>query len=422
MIALLLFGGFALFLILGVPVAFGIALTSLGAILYQGYPMALFGQRLFTSVDSFPLMAIPLFMLAGSLMGHGGITRRIINLALALVGNIRGSLAHVVTTSGVIMGGVSGSGVADVAALGSVMIPEMKKRNYDAGFSAALVASSGSLALILPPSIAIIIYGVSNQASIGDLFLAAIAPGILIGLGFALYSYVYAVRHGYPTEGRVSGAEKWARFKEASWALMMPVIIIGGIRMGVFTPTEGGAVVAVYAFLVGLFVYKEFTLTDIPKICMEAAIATAVIAAIIAATSLFGWLLTNARLPQTIAGAILGLTENKILLLLLINLMLLVVGMFLDSGPAILLMTPILGPVAAHMGVDPVQFGLIMVINLTIGLLTPPVGTALYLASSISGVPVMKLSRAMLPFIGIMLAVLALVTYVPGFTSWALTK
>lgn len=422
MIAFLLFGGFALFLILGVPVAFGIALTSLGAILYQGYPMALFGQRLFTSVDSFPLMAIPLFMLAGSLMGHGGITRRIINLALALVGNIRGSLAHVVTTSGVIMGGVSGSGVADVAALGSVMIPEMKKRNYDAGFSAALVASSGSLALILPPSIAIIIYGVSNQASIGDLFLAAIAPGILIGLGFALYSYVYAVRHGYPTEGRVSGAEKWQRFKEASWALMMPVIIIGGIRMGVFTPTEGGAVVAVYAFLVGLFVYKEFTLADIPKICMEAAIATAVIAAIIAATSLFGWLLTNARLPQTIAGAILGLTENKILLLLLINLMLLVVGMFLDSGPAILLMTPILGPVAAHMGVDPVQFGLIMVINLTIGLLTPPVGTALYLASSISGVPVMKLSRAMLPFIGIMLAVLALVTYVPGFTSWALTR
>jgi len=336
MIAFLLFGGFALFLILGVPVAFGIALTSLGAILYQGYPMALFGQRLFTSVDSFPLMAIPLFMLAGSLMGHGGITRRIINLALALVGNIRGSLAHVVTTSGVIMGGVSGSGVADVAALGSVMIPEMKKRKYDAGFSAALVASSGSLALILPPSIAIIIYGVSNQASIGDLFLAAIAPGILIGLGFALYSYVYAVRHGYPTEGRVSGAEKWARFKEASWALMMPVIIIGGIRMGVFTPTEGGAVVAVYAFLVGLFVYKEFTLADIPKICMEAAIATAVIAAIIAATSLFGWLLTNARLPQTIAGAILGLTENKIMLLLLINLMLLVVGMFLDSGPAIL--------------------------------------------------------------------------------------
>ena len=249
--------------------------------------------------------------------------------------------------------------------------------------------------------------------------MAAIAPGLLIGLLFAVYSYFYARKHGYPTEGRVSGAEKW---KEASWALMMPVIIIGGIRMGVFTPTEGGAVVAVYAFLVGIFVYKEITLQKIPAICMEAAIGTAVIAAIIAATSLFGWLLTNAQLPQTIAGAILGLTENRILLLLLINLMLLVVGMFLDSGPAILLLTPILAPVAGHLGVDPVQFGLIMVINLTIGLLTPPVGTAMYLASSISGVSILRLSRAMLPFWGIMLAVLMLVTYVPGFTSWALSN
>lgn len=422
MIALILFGGFALFLVLGLPVAFGIALAGLGGILYQGFPMALFGQRLFASVDSFPLMAIPLFMLAGSLMGHGGITRRIINLALALVGNIRGSLAHVVSVSGVIMGGISGSGVADVAALGSVMIPEMKQRKYDASFSAALVACSGSLGLIIPPSIAIIIYGVSTQSSIGDLFVAAIAPGLLIGLLFAVYSYFYARKHGYPTEGKVSGAEKWRRLKDASWALMMPVIIIGGIRMGVFTPTEGGAVVAAYAFFVGIFVYKEITIQKIPTICIEAAIGTAVIAAIIAATSLFGWLLTNAQLPQAIAASILGLTENRILLLLLINLMLLVVGMFLDSGPAILLLTPILAPVAGHLGVDPVQFGLIMVINLTIGLLTPPVGTALYLASSISGVSIYRMSRAMLPFWGIMLGVLMLVTYVPGFTSWALSN
>lgn len=422
MIALILFGGFALFLLLGMPVAFGIALAGLAGLAYQGFPMALFGQRLFASVDSFPLMAIPLFMLAGALMSHGGITRRIINLALALVGNIRGSLAHVVALSGVTMGGISGSGVADVAALGSVMIPEMKKRNYDAGFSAALVACSGSLGLIIPPSIAIIIYGVANQTSIGDLFMAAIAPGLLIGLGFAIYSYFYARKQGYPVEGKVSGVEKWRRLKEASWALMMPVIIIGGIRAGIFTPTEGGAVVAVYAFLVGTFVYKEITLRKIPQICIEAAIGTAVIAAIIAATSLFGWLLTNAQLPQAIAGSILSLTENRILLLLLINLMLLVAGMFLDSGPAILLLTPILAPVAAHLDVDPVQFGLIMVINLTIGLLTPPVGTAMYLASSISGVSILKLARAMLPFWAIMFGVLMLVTYFPGFTSWAHSK
>lgn len=422
MISFILFGGFAFFLLIGLPVAFGIAMAALIAILYLDFPIAVFAQRLFTSVDSFPLMAIPLFMLAGSLMGHGGITRRIINFALSLVGNIRGSLAHVVSVSGVIMGGVSGSGVADVAALGTVMIPEMKKRNYDAGFSAALVASSGSLALILPPSIAIIIYGVSAQASIGDLFLAAVAPGLAIGFGFAVYSYFYARKHGYPKEGRVSHAEKWARFKDASWSLMMPVIIIGGIRMGIFTPTEGGAVVAAYAFIIGMFIYKEITVSKIPQICIEAAIGTAVIAAIIAATSLFGWLLTNAQLPQMIAAAILGLTDNAILLLLLINVMLLIVGMFLDSGPAILLMTPILAPVATQLGVDPVQFGLIMVINLTIGLLTPPVGTALYLASSISGVSVMKLTRAMLPFWAVMIAVLLLVTYWPGFTSWALSR
>lgn len=422
MISLILFGGFALFLVLGLPVAFGIAIASLAAILYLGYPMALFGQRLFTSVDSFPLMAVPLFMLAGALMGHGGITSRIISFALSIFGNVRGSLAQVVSASGVVMGGVSGSGVADVAALGSVMIPEMKKRKYDAGFSAALVACSGSLALILPPSIAIIIYGVAAQASIGDMFLAAIAPGLMIGAGFSLYAYVFARMKGYPVEGAVSWAEKWLRFKDASWALMMPVIIIGGIRMGVFTPTEGGAVVAVYAFLVGTFVYKEITFAKIPQICIEAAIGTAVVAAVIAATSLFGWLLTNAQLPQMIANTILGLSDNPIILLLLINVMLLIIGMFVDSGPAILLMTPILLPVAHQIGVDPVQFGLIMVINLTIGLLTPPVGTALYVASSISGVTILKLARAMLPFWGIMLFVLMLVTYWPGFTTWAVTK
>lgn len=422
MIPLILFGGFALFLVLGLPVAFGIAIASLGAILYQGYPMALFGQRLFTSVDSFPLMAIPLFMLAGALMGHGGITSRIISFALSIFGNVRGSLAQVVSASGVVMGGVSGSGVADVAALGTVMIPEMKKRKYDVSFSAALVACSGSLALILPPSIAIIIYGVSAQASISDMFLAAIAPGLAIGAGFSLYAYYYARKHGYPVEGGVGWAEKWRRFKDASWALMMPVIIIGGIRMGIFTPTEGGAVVAVYAFLVGMFIYKEITFADVPKICMEAAVGTAVVSVIIAATSLFGWLLTNAQLPQAIATAILGLSDDPLLLLLLINIMLLVVGMFLDSGPAILLMTPILGPVATQIGVDPVQFGLIMVINLTIGLLTPPVGTALYVASSISGMSILRLTRALLPFWGIMLSVLMLVTYWPGFTSWAFSK
>jgi tripartite ATP-independent transporter DctM subunit len=422
MLGLVLFGGFAVFLFLGLPVGFGLALASLGAITYNNYPIAVFAQRMFTAVDSFPLMAIPLFMLAGSLMSHGGITSRIISFTLAFVGGIRGSLGHVVSISGIILGGISGSGVADVAALGSVMIPEMKKRNYSDSYSAALVACSGSIGLIIPPSIAIIIYGVTTQASIGDLFVAAIAPGVLIGLGFLAYSYYFAVKKGYPTEGQVGGAEKWRRFKDAIWALLMPVIIIGGIRGGIFTPTEGGAVISVYAFLVGLFVYKEITVRNIPVICMEAAIGTATIATIIAATSLFGWLLSSEQIPQHITRVLLGITENKYLLLLLINLLLLVAGMFLDSGPAIMLLAPILFPVIVSLHVHPVQFGLLMVINLTIGLLTPPVGTAMYVASNISGVSMGRLTRAFVPFWGIMLAVLMLVTYIPGFTTWAVTR
>ncbi|WP_337997567.1 TRAP transporter large permease [Oleispirillum naphthae] len=421
MLTLILFGGFAILLFLGLPVGFGLALASLGAIAYSGYPLALFGQRMFTAVDSFPLMAIPLFMLAGSLMSHGGITRRIIDFTLSFVGNIRGSLGHVVALSGVIMGGISGSGVADVAALGSVMIPEMRKRKYEDGFSAALVACSGSIGLIIPPSIAIIIYGVTTQSSIGDLFLAAIAPGVLIGLGFLAYSYAFAVKRGYPIEGRVGGAEKWRRFKDAAWALAMPIIIIGGIRCGVFTATEGGAVVAVYALFVGVCVYREITLRNLPEICMEAAIGTAIIGTIIAATSLFGWLLASEQIPQQITQALLAVTDNKYLLLLLINLLLLVTGMFIDSGPAIMLLAPILVPVAVDLHVDVVQFGLLMVINLTIGLLTPPVGTAMYVASNISGVPMLRLTRSLLPFWAVMIAVLMLVTYVPGFTTWAVS-
>lgn len=420
MIGTILFCGFFLFLLIGLPVGFGLALSSLAAVLYSHYPLTVFTQRMFTAVDSFPLMAIPLFMLAGALMSHGGITRRIIDFALSFVGGVRGSLGHVVAISGVIMGGISGSGVADAAALGSVMIPEMKKREYDIGFSAALVACSGSIGLIIPPSIAIIIYGVTAQASIGDLFMAAVLPGVMIGSGFLLYSYWFARKHNYPSEGKVSGKERWRRFREALWALMMPVIIIGGIRCGIFTATEGGAVISVYALVVGMFIYKEITISKLPTIFMEAAISTAIISLIIAATSLFGWLLASEQIPQHITNGLLSLTDNKFVLLLLINLILLVFGMFIDSAPAIMLLAPILVPVVMKLGMSPIQFGLVMVINLTIGLLTPPVGTAMYVASNISGVPIGRLSRSLIPFWLVMLTVLALMTYCPALTIWKL--
>lgn len=415
--AAILFGLFLVLLILGVPIGFVLALSSVGAMFSADYPLVILSQRLFTALDSFPFMAIPLFMLAGSIMSHGGITKRIVDFALSIFGNIKGALAHVVATSGIMMGGISGSGVADTAALGAVMVPEMKKRKYDAGFSAALVAASGSIGLIIPPSIALIIYGVTTQSSIGDLFVAGIIPGVAIGVGFFIYSYFVARKKDYPKEGKVSVKGVWTSFKKAVWSLLMPVIIILGIRGGVFTATEGGAIISVYAFFISAFIYKEIKLKDIPKIFYDAALSTAVISTIIASTSLFGWLLSSEQIPQKITAFLLGITDNPILLLLIINLLLLFVGMFLDSGPAIMILAPILAPVAQSLGVDMVQFGIIMVINLTIGLLTPPVGTSMYVASNVSGVPIMQLAKKLMPFWLIMITVLLLITFIPGITT-----
>ena len=415
----ILFTAFLFFLVLGIPVSFGLSIASIGAIFQGGYPIAVIAQRMFNAVNTTSLMAIPLFMLAGSLMGHGGISRRIIDFVLCIVGKYKGALAYVVAITGVILGGISGSGVADTAAIGGIMIPQMKEKGYDASFSAALTACSGAIGIIIPPSITIIIYGCTVNASIGTMFMAAILPGIAIGVGFLIYSYFVAKKYNYPCAETVSGHELWKRFKSAVWALMMPVIILVGIRGGVFTPTEGGAVISVYALLISFFVYKELKLRDLPGIFLEAAISAATIGMIIAATSLFSWLLTSERIPTAITNWMIGLTDNSYLLLLLINILLLFTGMFLDSGPAVMLLAPILAPVAQACGLSLETFGLVMVINLCMGLLTPPVGTAMYVSSNISGVGIPKLSRSLLPFLGIMFIVLMLITYIPGLTAWA---
>lgn len=422
MLYALLGSTFVLFLVLGLPIAFVLAVSSVSACFYLDYPLDIMCQRFFTAIDSFPLMAIPLFMLAGSFMSKGGITEAIISFALSIVGGIRGSLAHVVAISGVIMGGISGSGVADTAALGTVMVPEMKKRGYSVEFSAALVAASGAIGLIIPPSIAIIIYGVTTQSSIGDLFLAAIIPGVGIGLGFLTYSWWYTRKHNYPAEGKVPFKEMVHRFRIAFWALMMPVMIIWGIRGGVFTPTEGGAVVAVYAMVLSLFVYRKITFKDILPICINAAVNTAAIAIIIAATSLFGWILASERIPQMLSAALVSITENRYILITIVIGLLLICGMFLDSSPAILLLCPILAPAMQAVGINLVQFGIVMVVVLTIGLLTPPVGTALFVSSNVTKVPLTRLSMHVLPFIGVMLAVALLIAYVPEVVTWVESK
>lgn len=408
---------FIVLLLLGVPVGFVVALSSLGAILYLDIPLHILPQRFFTAVDSFSLMAIPLFMVAGSLMSHGTLTRRIVNFALSFLGSIKGSLAQVVALTGIAMGGISGSGVADTAAIGSILYPEMKHRGYDEGFSAALIASSGSIGLIIPPSVALIIFGVTTQASIGDLFIAGIIPGIMIGAGFMLYSYYVARRHNYPTEGKTSLSEKIKKLKAASLALIMPLLIIIGIRGGIFTPTEGGAIISAYALFVSLFIYRDLKITDLPKIFFDAALSTATISIIICGTSLFTWLLAREQIPQRLSHTLLSITDNHLLLVILMIVILLIVGMFIDSGPAIMILAPILTPVATQIGMSLVQFGLMMVITLTIGLLTPPVGTALYVSSNISKVPIARLSKSLLPFWGIMVLIALLVAFVPGLTS-----
>lgn len=421
--ALVMFIIFLVLVFIGVPISFALGISSIFTLVaIGGYPIAIVAQRMFAAVDSFPLMAIPFFMLAGLLMDRGGITKRIIDFSLGIVGNIKGALAQVVSVTAIIMGGISGSGVANTAAIGSIMIPEMKRRGYDEYFSAALVACSGSIGLIIPPSIAMIIYGVSAQVSIGDLFMGGIIPGVGIGAGLMVMSYFIAKKNDYPVEGRVGKREALNRFKKSIWALLMPVIIIVGIRMGVFTPTEGGCVAAVYALVIGMFVHKDVKPNQVLKIFADAVIITASISFLIATSSLFSWILTAEQIPQMVTRFFLSLTNNKYVMLLLINLLLIIVGMFIDSGPAIILLAPILVPVASAMGINLVQFGVMMVINLTTGLLTPPVGTALFVASNISGLSLGKLSIAIIKFLLVLYAVLLLTAYVPFLTTWAIPK
>lgn len=407
---------FLVFLFLGLPVGFAIILSTLSGLIIQQEPLALISQRFFTAIDSFSLMAIPLFMFAGSIMSKGTITKRLIDFALVIFYKSRGALAKVVTVTGIVMGGISGSGVADTAALGSILFPEMKDRNYDQGFSAAVIASSGSIGLIIPPSIALIVYGVSTQTSIGDLFMGGLVPGIIIGLCFLLYCHFVATKNNYPKENNISKEEKIKKFKDSIFALFMPVIIIVGIRGGIFTPTEGGAIVSMYALIISIFVYKDIKLKDLKSICLDAALSTAAITLIICATSALTWFLASNEIPQRVSMYIISLTDNKLALILLMSFLLLIVGMFIDSSPAIMMLSPILYPIASSIGINPVQFGVFMVILLTVGLLTPPVGTALYVVSNISKISIEKISKSLMPFWFIMISVAIFVALFPILT------
>ena len=410
---------FILILATGASIGVGLALSS-AIVLYAiiDMPLIVVVQRMFTSVDSFSFMAVPFFMLAGAFMSAGGVTKRIVDFSMALVGALAGGLALVVAVAGMFFAALSGSSAATTAAIGSAMIDEMEKRGYPRSFAAAVVASGGTVGIVIPPSITMVVYGSIANTSIADLFLGGFAPGILMGLSMCLVSWVIAKKNGYKGEGQFSLMRALRSFRECFWALMMPVIILGGIYGGIFTPTEAAAVAAVYGALVGFFVYKELTLKDIPKTLLSAAYNTTMIMFVVGAANVFGWILTNAQVPHALAQNFTHLTNSPIVFLMLVNLLLLFIGTLINASAAVVILTPILLPVALTMGIDPMFFGVLMVVNLAIGCITPPVGLDLFIVSSITGISIDKVTAKVMPYLLILLVDLVILTYIPSIITF----
>lgn len=410
---------FLVFLLIGLPVVFGM-LAAPGILLWlngQERDLTLLYRNLYNGIDSFPLMAIPFFMLAGELMNRGGITLRLVEFAQALMGHFRGGLAHVNILSSMLFAGLSGSAVADTSALGSMLIPAMEKQGYTRRFAAAITAASSVIGPIIPPSGIMIIYAYVMGESVAALFLAGIVPGILVGVGLMLVVKLMADKYDFPIASR---RQTWPERGQASlkafFPLMTPVIILGGILGGVFTPTEAAAVAVLYALVISLFVLRTMRISELPDVLGRAALTSAVVLLLVGAAMSFKTVVSLSQTPQMMADWILTLTANPLLLLLLINLLLFVVGMFLDAGPAIIILAPILGPVFTGMGVDSVHFAIIMCVNLTVGLATPPMGLVLFVAAAVSGEKVMTIARAILPFLAVEVLVIFLITYFPAIS------
>lgn len=411
----ILFVTFFPLLFLGVPISFVLILSTIAYILAMGGDVSwlLVPSRIVRGMDSFLLMCLPFFVLAGNLMNNGGITERLIKLAQAFVGHIRGGLAMVNVMVCAFFGAVSGSAVAATSAVGSVMIPSMKKEGYPADFSAGLTAVASTMAPVIPPSLAFVLYGAVSRVPIGDLFIAGVFPGILMAFALMSVVYVYAKRDNYPRLARVPWKGRLEAVRESILCLILPVFILGGITSGIFTPTEAAAMAALYAFVLSMFIYKTISWKQLPKILLESAIDSGSVMLLVGTCYAFGWVLTNERVALRLTEALLAMDVTLWMKLAMINFALLIVGMFMDSAPAIMLVGPILAPALSKMGVDPIVAGMIVCINLTIGLATPPVGVCLFSATNISKVPFEKVSKSALPFLAAVMSVLIIVTYVP---------
>ncbi len=400
-------------LILRFPIAFSLGFSCLVYVLLAGIPLIVLPMKMYSGIDVFILLSIPGFILAGNLMNAGGLTEKIIGFCNHLLGHIRGGLALANIGASMLFAGISGTAVSDTASIGAILIPAMKKEGYDAGFSCSVTASSSTVGPIIPPSVPMIIAATLTGLSVGRLFLAGAVPGLLLGTGLMVVAYYISVKKNFPKHPRSSFRQIGRAFIDTFWALLMTFIILFGIIGGVFTPTEASIVAVLYALLVGWLVYKKLNAKNLPQIVLDSMKTSASLMVLVGFANLFGWILITERFPQLIANAILDFSTNKYVVLLLINLLLIFVGTFMETIAALLILFPILLKVAMAVEVDPVHFAVIAVLNLIIGLTTPPVGVCLFVASSIGKVSLSKVSRATLPFLAVSLLVLVLVTLVP---------
>lgn len=418
MTTFVLFGSFLLFMMLSVPIGVTIGLSViLTAIVSENISITFFSQGLVTSTDNFALMAVPFFILAGEIMGKGGISRRLFDFVEVFVGRFTGGLAMAAIIVCMFFAAISGSGPATVAAVGGMMIPIMVQRGYDKRYATAVITTAGSLGIIIPPSIPLVLYGISGSQSIGDLFIAGINPGIILGVFLCAYAYISSKKRGYKGTGEKFSFKKMLKgLNEAKWSLLVPVIILGGIYGGIFTPTEAAVVGVVYAFFVSVFLHKELKLKELPKVFGDAALSSVVILFIIGTANAFGTVLSMERIPQLVADAFISISDNATILLILITILLLIVGCFMDTSAAVIIFTPILLPVALQIGVDPIYFGAFMIVTLAIGFITPPFGVNLFVGAGISGVSMPALIKEIIPWIVVMLIALIVIILFPGLT------
>ena len=421
MVVALLFGSFALLLILRVPIGISLGMSSLITIFASGVVQPTYlAQGLVTGADSFSLMAVPFFVLAGELMATGGISRRLLNIADAFLGRKYGGLALVTVVACMFFAAISGSGPATVAAIGGLTIPSMLKQGYDKNFSSAMTAAAGSIGVIIPPSIPMVMYCVATGVSVGAMFMGGVIPGILIGVSLCVYSSLYSKKHKYinAEAAPFSWGNVGRSLVDGIWALLVPVIILGGIYGGIFTPTEAAAVAVAYGLIVGLFVYRDLKAKDLYRIFGSAALTTATIMVILGTATTFGRILTLERIPTMIADFFESVAKGPIMLMILINILLLIVGCFMETNAAIIILAPIFLPIVESMGINPVHFGIVMVVNLAIGFVTPPLGVNLFVACNVANAKLEEICKGILPILGVMIVDLLLITYIEPLSTF----